>query len=278
MESCKIDDIEIDEYFKKGNFYEEIVKEVSFNQGDIILPYQHLIETDEYKGKEIIGIIIVTNQCDIEQGQAKYISYVPIYRTTFFIELSTNDDRDTFKTIIKQNHRTLFYLPPHPYVNDNLGGIIHFENIMTKKKELFYKKYPSPKLRLKRPFIDRLCSKIAFFFNRIPVTHPVDDKIGQWIEGNEMIESIMEMSRLQVNAQNYIKSEDINKWVKESRNLDECKEIIRKYGEAQKFIKRKEQENLEIIIKELEKFEDPNENRYIKLKENYKKLREKLKI
>lgn len=39
-----------------------------------------------------------------------------------------------------------------------------------------------PAIRLKSPYIDRLCSKVASLFNRIPINHPKDDEIQIWLD------------------------------------------------------------------------------------------------
>jgi len=136
----------------------------------------------------------------------------------------------------------------------------------------FYKKNPKPTLRLKRPFIDRLCSKIAYFFNRIPIDHPNKEKLENWIGNHEIIKYIIELSRLQQNAGRYISPEDINEWIRENRNPNECKELLNKYGNAQKSQKREDSNKLGEILKDLEKVENLNEKRFLKLKEDYTKL------
>lgn len=40
---------------------------------------------------------------------------------------------------------------------------------------------PKANLRLKGPYIDRLCSKVAVLFNRIPIDHPVEYDIKTWL-------------------------------------------------------------------------------------------------
>ncbi len=270
---CKSDNIDIAQYIKAENFYEEILDpNDNPTQGDIIIPYQSLIDKEEYKGVNILGVIIITNQCDIEQKRARFITFTPIYRVSYFLKLTTVEEREKFKNVIKQNHRTLFYLAPHPSLDDKIGGVVYFENIRSENLKTFYIKNPKPKLRLRRPFIDRLCSKIAFFFNRVPINHPSDDKIDYWINENEIIKNIMEMSKLQQNAQYYITNEDVGNWIKENKNFGQCIELLKKYGDAQKFKKTKKKKELEKVIRSLESIENSSEKRFIKLKEDFVKL------
>ena len=75
--------MDLKEYLNCFNFYEPYVRpKRNPSQGDIIIPYKGLYKGPEEKlvGKNIIGIIVLTNKCDIEQNRAKYISFSPIYK------------------------------------------------------------------------------------------------------------------------------------------------------------------------------------------------------
>jgi len=270
---CKSDDIDVEEYLNSENFYEENLESTDkLTQGDIIIPYQSLINKEEYIGKNIIGVIIITNQCDIETGKANYVTFDPIYRTTALLSLTTKKEREEFKKVISQDHRIFFYLPPHPSIVENLGGVVYFENIRSERLDIFLTKNQQPILRLKRPLIDRLCSKIAYFFNRIPIQTPKKNKLEEWIKDNNLIKNISEMSKLQKNAGRYISHEDINKWIRENWDVKKCLEILNIYCEAQKFQKKEEPDRLKDILIELEKFEKPTEERFVKLKKDYERL------
>lgn len=177
--------MDLKEYFNCFNFYEPYIKpKRKPSQGDIILPYIDIYKGPEEKliGKNIIGIIVITNQCDIEQNKAKYISFNPIYKANQIINADSNTKKKKWIKIVKLNHEYLFFIPPHPEIDSYFGGVIFYQDIRSEIKESFFERYPRPTLTLKRPYIDRLCSKISFFFNRIPIDQPEDNEIYDWIE------------------------------------------------------------------------------------------------
>ncbi|MGQ4873363.1 MAG: hypothetical protein ACP6IY_04735 [Promethearchaeia archaeon] len=273
MVSHNLDAINIDRYLNKENFYEEIDFERRPTQGDIIIPYRPLLK--EYKGKNIIGIIIITNSCDIEHNVVKYIAYVPIYRASDMINFSNKKDLKNFKKIIQQNHKSFFYLPPHPIIDDKIGGLIYFENILSEKIDLFYKKYPKPSLKLKRPFIDRLCLKIANFFNRILINHPTDADIQNWINENELIQRYIKFFKLQLKCNKYISREAIKLWINENYSFQDCENILKLYIDAQKYCKKGDIHRLEVIIDQLNKIViPPYQESFSKLKEDLILLKE----
>ncbi len=178
--------MKIEEYLNTETFYEtKIEYDRDPTQGDIMIPYKGEIyegPAEKLIGKNILGIIIVTNACDIENNSAKYIVYVPIYKAEKINKAIEENKLDSWKRIIKLNHPYLYYIPPHPRIDPDFGGVIYYQNIRSEKKSFFLKKYPNPTLTLKRPYIDRLCLKIAWFFNRIPINHPEDNEIENWIK------------------------------------------------------------------------------------------------
>ncbi len=179
--------MDLKEYLNCFNFYEPYVRpKRNPSQGDIIIPYKGLYKGPEEKlvGKNIIGIIVLTNKCDIEQNRAKYISFSPIYKANQISKATGQKKKKNWIKIIKQNHEYLFFIPPHPEIDPYFGGIIFYQDVRSEIKKSFFERYPIPTLTLKRPYIDRLCSKIAFFFNRIPIEQPEDEEIYNWIEGN----------------------------------------------------------------------------------------------
>ncbi len=40
---------------------------------------------------------------------------------------------------------------------------------------------PEPTIKLKSLYIDRLCSKVAGLFNRIPINHPQNEEVQTWL-------------------------------------------------------------------------------------------------
>lgn len=177
--------MDLKEYFDFFTFYEPCIRpKRKPSQGDIILPYKDVYKGPEEKliGKSIIGIIVITNKCDIEQKKAKYISYNPIYKAELIVKATSIKKRNELVRIIKQNLGYYYFIPPHPEIDPYLGGIIYCQDIRSEITESFFERYPRPTLTLRRPYIDQLCSKIAYFFNRIPIDHPKDNEIHDWIE------------------------------------------------------------------------------------------------
>jgi len=177
--------MDLEDYFNPLTFYEsEIKPDRKPTQGDIIIPFKGLYEGPEEKliGKKIVGIILLTNKCDIENKRAKYFTFAPVYKANRIVSASNINLIKNWRKIIKENHEYLFFIPPHAEIDSNFGGVIYYQDIRSEKKEIFYEKYPKPTLTLKRPYIDRLCSRIANFFSRIPIVHPEDNEINFWIE------------------------------------------------------------------------------------------------
>lgn len=177
--------MELKDYIESSTFYGPNIKpDRKPTQGDIIIPYKGLYKGPEEKlvGKNIIGIILLTNKCDIEHNRAKYITFCPIYKASKIVGATNRRSKDYWKKIIKENHDFLFFIPPHPEIDPHFGGVIFYQDIRSEIRDSFYEKYPRPTLTLKRPYIDRLCSRIANFFNRIPINLPNDDQILCWIE------------------------------------------------------------------------------------------------
>jgi hypothetical protein len=171
--------MEIYKYLHKDNFYKSITSVRKPTQGDIIIPYKGVLDLI---WKKIKGVIIITNECDIEQKRAKYITFLPIYKITSFYKNFSSGDIKSLKKIIKLNHSQFFFLPPHEDIDPFLGGVISFQNIQSEKIDKFYQKNPTSKLSLKRPYLDRLCLKVSHFFNRIPINHPKTKEIEDWID------------------------------------------------------------------------------------------------
>lgn len=167
--------MDMEKYLDINTFYEKnLGEEREPNQGDIFIPYQE-------PSREIIGIIMATNTCDILYNKAKYIVYLPIYRPSFLVK-SDPKIKKKLKSAIQLNHSYLFFLPPHQLIDKEFGGLIYYQDIRSMKNSIFFSKYTYPQLTLKHPFIDRLCSKIANFFNRIPIVHPKDKEVENWIK------------------------------------------------------------------------------------------------
>lgn len=165
----------MEKYLDVNTFYETNLGEKrELTQGDIFIPYQE-------PSKEIIGIIMITNTCDIQYNKAKYIIYLPIYKASFLVK-SNPKIKKRLKSSIQLNHSYLFFLPPHQLIDKEFGGLIYYQDIRSMKISIFFSKYIYPQLTLKHPFIDRLCSKIAYFFNRIPIDHPEDKEVKDWIK------------------------------------------------------------------------------------------------
>lgn len=170
----------IDEYIKMDTFYEE-VQDTSIQplRGDIIIPFK----SASSKISRRVGVIIITNECDILNGNAKYIVFLPIYKVIDNIKKNLNkNEYNKWFRIISLNHKNLFFLPPHPLIDEFIGGVINFQDIHTLDINYFNEMNPKPTIRLKSPYIDRLCSKVAGLFNRIPINHPEDDEIQRWLK------------------------------------------------------------------------------------------------
>ncbi len=237
MTICNPDEIDLKKYLNEKNYYCEVKSDSDLHQGDIIIPFNNIRNMEGYKGKKIIGIIIITNQCDLEQGKAKFLTFIPIYRVLSMINFGNNDERNSFKDIVKQNHSRFFYLPKHPYIDDKLGGLIYKENIMTEKREGFNKSQASPKIRLKSPFIDRLCSKVADIFSRIPILHPEDSEMDEWIETNEELQTIKKLEEFLTKTSDLFSKADIHQWIDNNDNLEERFKLMEIYSQAIKHIK-----------------------------------------
>ncbi|MHA1336509.1 MAG: hypothetical protein ACTSPW_12285 [Promethearchaeota archaeon] len=174
-------DISMEEYFKSENFYEEINNNRFPSRGDIVIPYK----SASGRISEMIGVIIITNDCDILNGYAKYITFLPIYKVRDYINENLNKKKiKKWYKIITLNHKYLFFLPPHPKLDTDLGCVINFQDIRTQDINYFHKFNKVPTIKLKSPFIDRLCLKVAYLFNRIPIIHPNEDEIQEWLETN----------------------------------------------------------------------------------------------
>ena len=96
--------MDINEYLHCFNFYEPYIRPIrNPTQGDIITPYKGILSSTEDKlvGKEIIGIIVITNKCDIEQKKAKYISYNPVYKANKIQDATSSDKK---KKLEKNNY------------------------------------------------------------------------------------------------------------------------------------------------------------------------------
>lgn len=177
--------MDLENYFDPSTFYEDEVRpNRKPTQGDIIIPFKGLYEGPDIKliGKRIIGIILLTNICDIENNRAKYITFAPIYRASEIINAINKELKKKWRRIITENDDSFFFIPPHEEIDINFGGVILYQDIRSEIKSMFFEKYPTPTLTLKRPYIDRLCSKIANLFSRIPIDHPEDDEVFNWIE------------------------------------------------------------------------------------------------
>ena len=177
--------MDLENYLDPSTFYEEEIRpDRKPTQGDIIIPFKGLYEGPDVKliGKKIIGIILLTNKCDIDQNRAKYVTYAPIYKASQIVNALNRDLTLKWRKIITENDDSFFFIPPHTKIDVNFGGVILYQDIRSEHKSVFFEKYTKPTLSLKRPYIDRLCSKIANLFNRIPIDHPEDNEIYEWIE------------------------------------------------------------------------------------------------
>ena len=101
MVICNPDEIDLQTYLNEKNYYCEVIPDKDLHQGDIIIPFNNIRNVEGYKGKKIIGIIIITNQCDLEQNKAKFLTFIPIYRVLGMINFGNNEERNTFKEIVK---------------------------------------------------------------------------------------------------------------------------------------------------------------------------------
>ncbi len=250
MAICNPDEIDLQTYLNKENYYCKTKTDSVLHQGDIIIPFNNIRNVEGFKGKKIIGIIIITNQCDLEQNKAKFLTFIPIYRVLGMINFGNNEERNSFKEIVKQNHLRFFYLPPHPYIDDKLGGLIYKENIMTEKREGFKETQVSPKIRLKSPFIDSLSSKVAEIFNRIPVLHPEDSEIERWIETNEEIQKIKQLEDLLTKTSDLFTKADIHQWIDNNDNLEDRFKLMEIYSQTIRHIKLNEFEKAQEYIGE----------------------------
>ncbi|MFW9876429.1 MAG: hypothetical protein ACFFG0_25320 [Candidatus Thorarchaeota archaeon] len=165
------------------------------------------------------------------------------------INFGNNEERKTFREIIKQNHPRFFYLPPHPYIDDKLGGLIYKENVMTEKRNGFKETQANPKIRLKSPFIDSLCSNVANIFNRIPMLQPEDSEIDKWIENNEDIQIIRRVEDQLTKTSDLFTKEDILKWRDDNDNLEDRLKQMEIYSQTIRYIKSEKLKKLENILK-----------------------------
>lgn len=265
MVICDPDEIDLQKYLNEKNYYCEVKPDSDLHQGDIIIPFKNIRNVEGYKGKKIIGIIIITNQCDLEQDKIKFLTFIPIYRVLGMINFGNNEERNKFKDIVKQNHPRFFYLPPHPNINDKLGGLIYKENIMTEKREGFKETQASPKIRLKSPFIESLSSKVADIFSRIPILHPEDIEIDRWIDANEDIQIIKKLENFLTKTSGLFTREDIHQWIDNNDNLYDRLKQMEIYGEASKYIKTKNFEKAQEYIEEARGLSFGDKSRLYKL-------------
>jgi len=170
----------MENYVKEENFYEKVEsKKRHPARGDIVIPY----DTASGKLSDMLGVIVITNDCDIINGNAKYLIFLPIYKAKKYFSNSLNkEERKKWYRIITLNHKNLFFLPPHSEIDDDFGGVINFQDIRTQDIEYFNELNPEPKIKLKSPYIDRLCLKVAYLFNRVPINHPNNEEIQKWLE------------------------------------------------------------------------------------------------
>ncbi|MFW9876428.1 MAG: hypothetical protein ACFFG0_25315 [Candidatus Thorarchaeota archaeon] len=61
MAICDPDEIDLQAYLDEKNYYCEVEPSNDLHQGDIIIPFNNIRNIEGYKGKKIIGIIIITN-------------------------------------------------------------------------------------------------------------------------------------------------------------------------------------------------------------------------
>ena len=172
-----IDKVPVSSYFK--TFYEGVKnKGISLVQGGIYIPSKEF--------DNILGIIVISNNCDLSQDKSalKYISYLPILDGETYVNSSKRDNIKRWIRIIQERHQIYFYLPPYEELINGIGGIVNFQNVRSTKIEKFLNRYNKPSLVLKSPFRERLNMCVNKLFNRVPINHPNSDEINNWLESN----------------------------------------------------------------------------------------------
>ena len=121
---------------------------------------------------------------------------------------------------------------------------------MTEKRKGFKETQASPKIRLKSPFIDNLCSKVVDIFSRTPILHPEDSEIDKWIETNEDIQNIKKLEDLLTKTSDLFTRAEIHHWIDKNDNLEDRLKLMEIYSQAIRHIKLKNFEKAQEYIEE----------------------------
>ena len=166
----------IDTYFE--SFYNSTGSE-RISQGDIFAYSKEPLSEKRHE----LGVIVVSNACDIEHGRADYISHIPIFSCNNAISQKKDKNERNWKKILKQNHHSYFYLAPDGEYLPEYGAVALFRNIRSMSLADFTQEYNDPPaLRLSELQRDKLSNRISQLFNRIPINHPTDPTLEEWIK------------------------------------------------------------------------------------------------
>ena len=180
MESNHKNKLVHDDY--KDNFYRipDSTKENHPTQGDIYL-FNAKVK-DQIVDPSFLGIVIVSNACDIAYKKLEYYSFLPIYKIETLIDFQAEFDLswNYWFRVFNQSDPRSFYLPPHESLGDLFGGIVEIQQIQSLPKNEIVQIYSTLILSINSPYRENLNSKIAYLFTRIPVYSPNKIIIKDW--------------------------------------------------------------------------------------------------
>lgn len=154
-------------------------------QGDILIPtdedYKE-IYPDKLPG--IVGIIIISNSCDIKNDNIKFIAVAPIIPLEYAVSTITKKKKDERKSpsdikhavekgvenIMGYNNKVYFYLPKNRYYKIRVNSIVILEmSIPRELKEVRDIMKESRVCSLKNPWREKLGWCVGNLYNRVAV-------------------------------------------------------------------------------------------------------------
>jgi len=80
-----------------------------------------------------LGIVLVSNACDIAYKKLEYYSFLPIYKIEPLLDFQAEFDLswNYWFRVFNQSDPRSFYLPPHQYLDDSFGGLVEIQQIQS---------------------------------------------------------------------------------------------------------------------------------------------------
>jgi len=171
-----------DDYNQKFYHIPDSTTEHHPTQGDIYLINENM--KDMVTDPSFLGIVLVSNACDIAYKKLEYYSFLPIYKIEPLLDFQAEFDLswNYWFRVFNQSDPRSFYLPPHQYLDDSFGGLVEIQQIQSLPQNELSQLYSTLILSINSPYREHLNSKIAYLFTRIPVYSPTKKIVKEWFQ------------------------------------------------------------------------------------------------